>query len=191
MRLPLIPWSICGKALEQGASGLSYYCTSTCARSCCTQRASCVDSKPKKKNIKKHYIGPGDLQIKSVRMNTWEPPTNSLGAVFLGSVYCHATFGEPFFYFKSQSIIMFFRSLYPRSVEKRQRRLRLEIEIKWQSKCKRRPFKIALIALFSSSARDEGCATFLRGWKRTKAWHCINSWYQNLLLGCEMTKCSK
>ena len=36
----------CGSAFEPGASGLPYYCTSTCARSGCTRRASCVDSKP-------------------------------------------------------------------------------------------------------------------------------------------------
>jgi len=40
----------CGSAFEPGASGLPYYCASTCARSCCTWRASCVDSKPNKQN---------------------------------------------------------------------------------------------------------------------------------------------
>jgi len=39
-----------GSAIEPGASGLPYYCTSTCARSGCTRRANCVDSKPKMKN---------------------------------------------------------------------------------------------------------------------------------------------
>ena len=38
----------CGSAFEPGASGLPYYCASICARSCCTWRASSVDSKPKK-----------------------------------------------------------------------------------------------------------------------------------------------
>jgi len=39
----------CGSAFEPGASGLPYYCTSTCACSGCTRRASCVDSKQKTK----------------------------------------------------------------------------------------------------------------------------------------------
>ena len=39
----------CGSAFEPGASGLPYYCTSICVRSCCNWRASCVDSKPKKR----------------------------------------------------------------------------------------------------------------------------------------------
>ena len=39
----------CGSAFEPGASRLPYYCTSTCVRSSCNWRASCVDSKPKKK----------------------------------------------------------------------------------------------------------------------------------------------
>jgi len=34
----------CGSAFEPDASGLPYYCTSICARSCCTWRANCVDS---------------------------------------------------------------------------------------------------------------------------------------------------
>jgi len=47
-----LTWCVCvchlsGSAFEPGASGLPYYCTSTCARSCCTWRATCVDSKPK------------------------------------------------------------------------------------------------------------------------------------------------
>jgi len=33
----------CGSAFEPGASGLPYYCTSICARSCCTWRASSQD----------------------------------------------------------------------------------------------------------------------------------------------------
>jgi len=32
-----------------GSQALPYYCTSICVRSCCNWRASCVDSKPKKK----------------------------------------------------------------------------------------------------------------------------------------------
>ena len=40
----------CGSAFEPGASGIPYYCTSICVRSCCTWHASCMDSKPKKKN---------------------------------------------------------------------------------------------------------------------------------------------
>jgi len=44
----------CGSAFEPGASGLPYYCTSICVRSCCTCRASCVDLKPKNK-IKKEF----------------------------------------------------------------------------------------------------------------------------------------
>ena len=39
----------CGSAFEPGASGLPYYCTSLCSRSCYTWRARCVDSNPKKK----------------------------------------------------------------------------------------------------------------------------------------------
>jgi len=42
-----------------------------------------------------------------------------------------------FFILESQSTIYFSRSLLPRSFEKRPRRLRLEIEIQWHSKCKR------------------------------------------------------
>jgi len=42
-----------------------------------------------------------------------------------------------FFILKSQSMIKFSRSLLPRSVEKRPRRLGLEIEIKWHSKYNR------------------------------------------------------
>jgi len=42
-----------------------------------------------------------------------------------------------FFNLESQSIIQFSRSLLPHSVEKRPGRLRLEIEIKWHSKCNR------------------------------------------------------
>ena len=39
----------CGSAFEPGASGLPHYCNSICVRSWCNWRASCVDSKPKKK----------------------------------------------------------------------------------------------------------------------------------------------
>jgi len=39
----------CGSAFEPGAAGLPYHCTSICVRSVCSRRASCVDSKPKKK----------------------------------------------------------------------------------------------------------------------------------------------
>jgi len=42
-----------GSAFEPGASGLPYYCTSICVRSCCTWRASCVDPKTKKNKNKK------------------------------------------------------------------------------------------------------------------------------------------
>ena len=49
MRLPFIPWSICGSALAPGASGLPYHGAFTCARSVCTWHASCVDPEPKKK----------------------------------------------------------------------------------------------------------------------------------------------
>ena len=35
--------------MPSSASGLPHYCTSICVRFGCTQRASCVDSKPKKK----------------------------------------------------------------------------------------------------------------------------------------------
>jgi len=34
----------CGSAFERGTSGLPYYYTSICVRSCCNWRASCVDS---------------------------------------------------------------------------------------------------------------------------------------------------
>jgi len=37
------------QCLEPGASGLPYYCTTICVRSCCNWRASCVDSTIKKK----------------------------------------------------------------------------------------------------------------------------------------------
>jgi len=40
----------CGSAFEPGASGLPYYCTSICVRSCCNWRASNVNFKPKKKS---------------------------------------------------------------------------------------------------------------------------------------------
>jgi len=43
----------CGSVFEPRASGLPYYCTSICVRSCCTESASCVDSKPKKKKMNK------------------------------------------------------------------------------------------------------------------------------------------
>jgi hypothetical protein len=36
-------------ALEPGAYGIPYYCTSDCVRFGCTRLASCVDSNPKKK----------------------------------------------------------------------------------------------------------------------------------------------
>ena len=39
----------CQSAFKPGDSGLPYYRTSICVRSCCNWRASCVDSKPKKK----------------------------------------------------------------------------------------------------------------------------------------------
>jgi len=38
----------CGSSFDLGASGLPYYCSSICVRFGCTQRASCMDSKPKK-----------------------------------------------------------------------------------------------------------------------------------------------
>ena len=43
----------CGSAFEPGASGLPYYCTSICVRSCCNWRASCVDSTTKKTKNKR------------------------------------------------------------------------------------------------------------------------------------------
>ena len=46
----------CGSAFEPGASGLPYYCTSTCTRSGCTRRASCVDLNPPKKNWVRYHI---------------------------------------------------------------------------------------------------------------------------------------
>ena len=46
----------CGSAFEPGASGLLYYCTSICARSCCTWRARCVDPKRKKPKRKINEI---------------------------------------------------------------------------------------------------------------------------------------
>ena len=42
-----------------------------------------------------------------------------------------------FFILKSQSMTEFLRSLLPRSIEKRPRRLRLRIEIEWLSECNR------------------------------------------------------
>ena len=57
----------CGSAFEPGASGLPYYCTSICVRSCCTWRASCVDSKPKykKRNFSGHKKRGGNKKRKS------------------------------------------------------------------------------------------------------------------------------
>ena len=46
----------CGSAFEPGASRLPYYCTSIYVRSGCTRRASCVDSKPKKKEQKPLHV---------------------------------------------------------------------------------------------------------------------------------------
>jgi len=37
------------RSIQSGASGLPYYCAWICVRFGCTRRASCVDSKPKKK----------------------------------------------------------------------------------------------------------------------------------------------
>ena len=45
----------CGSAFEPGAVRLPYYCTSICVRSCCTWRASCVDSKTKQNCTKLIY----------------------------------------------------------------------------------------------------------------------------------------
>jgi hypothetical protein len=57
----------CGSAFEPGASGLPYYCTSICVRSCCTWRATCVNSKPKKNkkrgNRKERKIDPWALRF--------------------------------------------------------------------------------------------------------------------------------
>ena len=39
----------CGSDFKPGASGLPYYCTSTCVRSCCTWRATCVATKQNQK----------------------------------------------------------------------------------------------------------------------------------------------
>ena len=41
-----------GSAFDLGASGLPYYCTSICVRSCCNWHASCVDSSSKTKQTK-------------------------------------------------------------------------------------------------------------------------------------------
>jgi len=46
----------CGSAFEPGASGLPYYCTSICVRSCCNWDASCVDSTTKKKGGKSNNL---------------------------------------------------------------------------------------------------------------------------------------
>ena len=67
MRLPFIPWSICGSAFEPGASGLPYYCTATCARSCCTWRASCADSEPREKKV---YCGSARPRMEKSWPNT-------------------------------------------------------------------------------------------------------------------------
>jgi len=56
----------------------------------------------------------------------------------VNSRYCLLHSECHFFILYSQSMILFSRSLLPRSVEKRPRRLRLEIEIKWRSKCNSR-----------------------------------------------------
>jgi len=45
------------------SQALPYYCTSTCARSCCTWRASCVNSKPKKIAIPKWPWQPARARI--------------------------------------------------------------------------------------------------------------------------------
>ena len=42
---PVVSRVHCGSAVEPGASGLPYYCTSICARVGCTRFANCVDSK--------------------------------------------------------------------------------------------------------------------------------------------------
>jgi len=59
--------------------------------------------------------------------------SNYLHAINYSLLYleCH------FFILKSQTMFLFSRSLLPRSVEKRPRRLRLEIEFEWHSKCNR------------------------------------------------------
>jgi len=50
-------------SIRSGASGLAYYCTSICVRFGCTRRASCVDSKPKKKknSLDFHHLKEGFL----------------------------------------------------------------------------------------------------------------------------------
>ena len=64
----ILPMVHCGSAFEPGASGLPYYCTSTCAHSGCTWRASCVDSQPK---IKKN-IDPGSYTCVLSKSRTWQ-----------------------------------------------------------------------------------------------------------------------
>jgi len=46
------------RSIQPGASGLPYYCASICVRSGCTQRARCVNSKPKK--INNTWVNPKD-----------------------------------------------------------------------------------------------------------------------------------
>ena len=52
----------CWSAFEPGASGLPYYCTSTCVRSWCNWRASCVAAKHTQKNPSIHNWSSESLQ---------------------------------------------------------------------------------------------------------------------------------
>jgi len=63
--------------------------------------------------------------------------THTFTYIYLDIEICLLHLGCHFFNLKSQSMFNSSRSLLPRSVENRPRRLRLEIEIEWHSKCNR------------------------------------------------------
>jgi len=96
-----------------------------------------------------------------------------------------------FFNLQSQSIILFSRSLLPRSVEKRPRRLRLEIEIKWHSKCNglyksldiaHRTFAFTAYSLFSMERGKRDLESYIIDSDlRLKQWHSqCNRLYKSL-----------
>jgi len=78
-----------------------------------------------------------------------------------------------FFILYFQSMILFSKSLLPRSVEKRPKRLRLEIEIKWHSKCNNR---------YHQSSRSLYCV-YVR--KRVRV--CVRKMKRERALACART----
>jgi len=70
-----------------------------------------------------------------------------------------------FFIFKSQSMIYFFKSLSPLSIEKRPRRLKLEIEIQWHFTCNRmfiEFFQVRIYLKFVFSNFEESISSIIR-----------------------------